>query len=261
MFSTCHERLASILQPQQMQVSGPFLWYRLDHVSIGHGRHCLRVLPSAFAALVSSLCHLASPGRYGWEDVGSQKYNGSHKKKQAAKNMMKIFIVCFLFSFVLAQVLMHIMMRFGGFMIHISLLLVESLLVLTGVLCARLSHWYLGFFFFVCAALTILFHYFARYRIAFAAATLHVGCEIVLNYLMLQLIAFIGVLVAVGFFFIFALAIYGFYNVKTSKNASAKELVLPILVFILVFLWTEQVFRYITVATTARRCVPRTLRY
>lgn len=175
--------------------------------------------------------------------------------------MMKIFILCFLFSFALAQIVMHIMMRFGGLMIHISLLLVESLLVLTGAVCARLSYWYLALFFFACAALAILFHYFARYRIAFAAATLHVGCEIVLNYLMLQLIAFIGVLVAVGFFFIFALAIYGFYNVKTSKSASAKEIVLPILVFILVFFWTEQVFRYITIATTVSCCARGLLVY
>lgn len=147
---------------------------------------------------------------------------------------------------------MHIMMRFGGFMIHAGLFLVEGLLIATAVLCAELSRWYLSFFFFVCGALALLFHFLARNRIAFAAATLHVGCEIVLHYPMLQLVAFIGALASVGFFFIFALAIYGFYNYKKSKDASNKEIVLPILVFIFVFFWTQQVFRYITIATTVR---------
>lgn len=41
---------------------------------------------------------------YGWTEVGSQDWNGSRKKKRAVKRMLKLFIICFLFSLIVAQI-------------------------------------------------------------------------------------------------------------------------------------------------------------
>ncbi|KAJ8601252.1 hypothetical protein CTAYLR_003263 [Chrysophaeum taylorii] len=188
---------------------------------------------------------------YGWDEIGTSNYDSAHKKKMAVKHLIRIFIVAFLFALAVAQVLMHVMMRFGGLMIHASLFMIEGLLLATAILCGQYSRWYLGFFFAVCCFMTLCFHFFARHRIAFAAATLHVGCEIVLSYHVLQVIGFVFAITAVGFFFIFALAIYGFYNYKTHKDASSKEIAIAIVCFILIFFWTQQVFKYIIIATTA----------
>lgn len=187
---------------------------------------------------------------YGWTELGTVDYNNSGEKKRSVRRVMTIFIVAFLFALILAQLVMHVMMRFGGMMIHASLFTVEALLLVAGFVAINRARWYVAFFLLFWGFLAVCFHCFCRNRIEFAAATLHVGCEIVLAYKVLQLVAFIGCVVAVGFFFIFALAIYGFYNFQKHKHKSDNQIAFVLFLLILIFFWTQQVFRYITIATT-----------
>mmetsp|Transcript_10638 Transcript_10638/g.43025 ORF Transcript_10638/g.43025 Transcript_10638/m.43025 type:complete len:494 (-) Transcript_10638:329-1810(-) len=190
---------------------------------------------------------------YGWNDVGSAEYDDDDEKhrKHRVKRLVKIFILMFVFALLLAQLALSIMMRFGGSMIHASFVMMEAVILAAAIAGIEVERYYLAGFCFFVLALLVLFHCCAWTRIRFAAATLHTGCEIVLAYPLLELAAFFGCVVAVFFFFIFAIAIYGYWNYKINEASSKQGVVIVTLILFLILFWTQQVFKYIMIATTA----------
>uniref|UniRef100_A0A7S3JVS1 Choline transporter-like protein n=1 Tax=Aureoumbra lagunensis TaxID=44058 RepID=A0A7S3JVS1_9STRA len=185
-------------------------------------------------------------------DIGAANYHDADKRK-ALRKIMKLFLITFFFALIVAQILLHIMMRFGGSIIHVSFLCIEILLGGTGIILIKeLERWFFGCFFLVLCLLTLTFHCMSFARIRNAAVTLHVGCAIVLTYPILQLTALLFSILAVGFFFLHTVAILAFYNYKQSRNEDTfKELVLPIFILIFLSFWSQQVLKYIVIATSA----------
>lgn len=207
--------------------------------------------PDFFVGVAWVLCLCAMIGLacdYGVDDAGNSL---NKEEKKDVRRMIQIIITSFVVSLAASLVVLHIMMRFGGAMIHVALIMVELLLVGCAVGAIDLSYWLLMTICFVACLGVLLFHYFHLNTIKFSATTLQVGCEVVLGYTMLQLLSLLSVIAVVLVFFAFSMTIYGFVLDQQDKDARDGQYVLPILIFILIFLWTQQVFRYITIATVA----------
>ena len=194
---------------------------------------------------------------YGLEGVGDhvEDYDDDEKKK-AVKHLSAILIFAFLFALVCAQVSMSIMMRFGGVMIHVGLVVINAFLILAGVMAVEELYWWCGIILINLGFLGCAIHWCIRKNIAFASACLHVGCEIVMDFKLLEAAAFAVSLLGTGFFFVFGLASYGYYSyqqdsVDDDDDADGLRLSLAIFVFLFIFFWTQQVFKYIITATTA----------
>ena len=178
------------------------------------------------------------------------------EKEDAVKHLTAILIVVFIFALVCAQISMSIMMRFGGIMIHIGLFSINTFLIVMGVIAIDMLYWYLGVVLIVLGCLGYAFHYYIRLNIAFASACLHVGCEVVLDFPVLELTAFVVSFLGMAFFFVFMLATYGYYQYQEDSDDDDEDnnsayLTIVMFIFLFIFFWTQQVFKYIITAMTA----------
>ena len=72
---------------------------------------------------------------YGAQDVSDKAEEYDDDEKQAAlEHLTKILILVFLFALFCAQMSMSVMMRCGGFMIHVGLIGINAFLIVSGAI-------------------------------------------------------------------------------------------------------------------------------
>lgn len=162
-----------------------------------------------------------------------------------------IFVLAMLFSIVITQIWVKIMIKFGTSLIACCFFIASGMMGFMCVLCLTYELVAMGCVFAILGGLVMLYYCCYRSHMLLAGKTLSIASKIVRAYPATELIALLMVCITAVWSFLFGMAVYGMDEYCADQDYSPFETFMAWFALVLIYYWGIQVFKSIVICTVA----------